>query len=41
MHLSECMPEYKWAGFPEGYHTNEVLSALGYSEADITEMVEK
>ena len=41
MHMSECMPEYKWAGYPEGYHTNEVLSALGYSEADITEMVEK
>ncbi len=41
MHLSECMPEYNWAGFPEGYHTNEVLNALGYSEADITEMVEK
>ena len=39
--LSECPPEYKHAGYPEGYHTNEVLSALGYSEADITEMVEK
>ena len=39
--LSECPAEYKHAGFPEGYHTNEVLSALGYSEADITEMVEK
>ncbi len=39
--LSECMPEYKWAGYPEGYHTNEILSGLGYSEEDIKEMVEK
>ncbi len=23
IHMSECMPEYKWAGYPEGYHTRE------------------
>ena len=39
--LSECPPEYKHAGFPEGYHTNEILGALGYSEEDIKDMVEK
>ena len=39
--LSECPPEYKHAGYPEGYHTGEILGALGYSEEDIKEMVEK
>ena len=39
--LSECPPEYKHAGFPEGYHTNEILGSLGYSAEDIQEMIEK
>ena len=39
LHLSECPPRYDHAGYPEGYHTEEILSALGYSAADIEEMV--
>ncbi len=39
--LSECKPEYKWAGYPEGYHTNEILGAMGYSEEDIQDMISK
>ena len=37
--LSESMPEYKWAGYPEGYHTGEILSSLGYSNEEIEEMI--
>lgn len=39
IHMSECMPEYKWAGYPEGYHTHEILNALGYNENDIIDML--
>lgn len=33
--LSACPPEYRHAGYPEGYHTAEVLGKLGYSEEEI------
>lgn len=36
--LSECPPEYRHAGYPEGYHTVEILTSLGYSEDDIKKM---
>ena len=38
MNLSKCPPRYSHAGYPEGYHTEEVLTALGYSEVEIREM---
>ncbi len=40
IHLSACPAEYRHAGWPEGWHTEEVLSGLGYSEEEISEMVE-
>ena len=39
MNLSKCPPRYSHAGYPEGYHTEEVLTSLGYSEEEIREMV--
>ena len=39
LHLSKCPPRYDPAGYPEGYHTEEVLSALGYSPEEIREMI--
>ena len=39
LHLSKCPPRYDHAGYPEGYHTEEVLSALGYSPEEIREMI--
>ncbi len=39
LHLSECPPRYDHAGFPEGYHTEAVLAGLGYSAAEIEEMI--
>lgn len=38
--LSASPAEYRHAGWPEGWHTEQVLSQLGYSEAEIKEMVE-
>lgn len=38
MHLSACPPRYDHAGYPEGYHTDEVLHLLGYTAAEIEEM---
>ncbi|MBR3366450.1 MAG: CoA transferase, partial [Lachnospiraceae bacterium] len=38
MNLSKCPPRYSHAGYPEGYHTEEILGALGYSEEEIREM---
>ena len=29
IHLSECPCEYKFAGYPLGYHTREIIEALG------------
>jgi crotonobetainyl-CoA:carnitine CoA-transferase CaiB-like acyl-CoA transferase len=39
LNLSACPPEYRHAGFPEGYHTREVLAELGYSQDEIEDMV--
>ena len=36
--LSKCPPEYKFAGYPAGYHTREVLTALGYTDDEILNM---
>ena len=36
--LSDCPPEYRHTGWPEGQHTRELLGALGYSEAEIADM---
>lgn len=36
--LSACPPEYRHAGYPDGYHTKEILAELGYSEAEIAEL---
>ena len=38
MHLSACPPRYDHAGYPEGYHTEQILEALGYSPEEIAEM---
>ena len=39
IHMSESPVEYRHAGYPEGYHTREVLRTLGYSDEEIEEMV--
>ena len=39
MNLSACPPEYRHAGYPEGYHTRQVLAELGYSEDEIEDMI--
>lgn len=33
--LSECPPEYRHAGYPEGWHTKEILKSLGYDDEEI------
>ena len=38
--LSECPPEYRHAGYPAGYHTEEVLAGMGYSAEEIRDMTE-
>lgn len=38
INLSKCPPRYSHAGYPEGYHTEEILGSLGYSEEEIREM---
>jgi crotonobetainyl-CoA:carnitine CoA-transferase CaiB-like acyl-CoA transferase len=38
MHLSACPPRYDHAGYPEGYHTEQVLQSLGYTAREIAEM---
>lgn len=38
LHLSACPPVYRHAGYPEGFHTEEVLMALGYSKEQIAQM---
>lgn len=39
LHLSQCPPQYRHAGYPEGHHSEEILSALGYSPAEIAQMI--
>ena len=36
--LSKCPPVYRHAGYPKGSQTEEVLSALGYTEEEIREL---
>ena len=38
-HLSASPVKYRHAGYPEGYHTSEVLRGLGYSDEEIEEMI--
>lgn len=38
LNLSECPPEYHHAGYPEGYHTMQILTELGYSEEKIRDL---
>ena len=35
--LSECPPEYRHAGYPTGYHTQEILEKLGFTDEEIKE----
>lgn len=39
--LSECPVEYVKTGYPLGYHTNSILTDLGYSPAEITNLEEE
>lgn len=39
IHLSESPVQYRHAGYPEGYHTFEILRGLGYSDEEIEGMV--
>lgn len=39
VHLSKCPPRYSHAGYPEGYHTEEILTSLGYAKEEIDTMV--
>ncbi|MDD4564072.1 MAG: CaiB/BaiF CoA-transferase family protein [Eubacteriales bacterium] len=39
LNLSECQPEYRHAGYPEGYHTEQILPSLGYNDEQIKEMI--
>jgi crotonobetainyl-CoA:carnitine CoA-transferase CaiB-like acyl-CoA transferase len=39
MHLSACPPRYDHAGYPEGYHTEEILKGLGYTAQEIEDMI--
>lgn len=38
LRMSACPPEYRHAGYPTGYHTEEVLRSLGYDEEQIQKM---
>ena len=39
VHLCKCPPRYTHAGYPEGYHTEEILTSLGYAKEEIDTMV--
>lgn len=36
--FSACPTQYKWAGYPHGYHTDEVLRTLGFTQKEIEQM---
>ena len=35
--LSECQCEYKFAGYPAGYHTREIIEKLGLDYDELKE----
>ncbi len=37
--FSESAPTYRHAGYPEGWHTDAILSSLGYSKQEIADMI--
>ena len=39
--LSVTPPEYKFAGYPVGYHTEEIMKKLGFSQEEIRGLEEK
>lgn len=38
--LSGCPAEYRHAGYPEGCHTQEILSGMGYTPEEIAQLTE-
>ena len=38
INLSKCPPRYSHAGYPEGYHTGQILQSLGYTAEEIAGM---
>lgn len=41
IHISDHAPEYRWIGTQKGSHTQEILTDLGYSKAQIQELAER
>jgi len=35
--MSECPCEYEYAGYPAGYHTEEIIEKLGMNYSDLEE----
>lgn len=38
MKLSKCPVEYRHAGYPTGYHTDEILKELGFTDEEISKI---
>ena len=38
--LSDCPAQYRHAGYPEGWHTEEILGGLGYTPEEIQDLSE-
>lgn len=38
--LSDCPAQYRHAGYPEGWHTEEILGGLGYTPQEIADLCE-
>ena len=39
--LSDCPAAYRHAGYPEGWHTEAVLTGLGYTAEEIRDLSEE